>query len=304
MGPTMRRHIALVLIAAVSACSTVQTVPPAPAEVCTAPGLWAIYARDPTTRAKSALPQPLPPGKAAASGAWKGGAGSVQLGFGAALGPGDVDPILAALALALGIAIAPVAAVVGAGVGAVSAHSEAEIAAAEKSMTNALNTAEPARAMRTLVIALAREQAGRRLYDCGDLDDLGSCRTQSPEPVSTILSITVDPPHFEIEGTIAPDLRPLLSATAKIYRASKAAPTYQRAWVYRGRQNDYFDLAADDAKLFRAELATAERALAAKIVDDLLIGGREEVHASAEQPEGTVWTILPPSSSNPDADCP
>jgi hypothetical protein len=89
-----------------------------------------------------------------------------------------------------------------------------------------------------------------------------------------------------------------------VVRASEAATVCRRAWVYRGRQHGYFDFAADDAKLFRAELQTATDALAAKAVDDLLIGGRAEVHPPGAQPEGTVWTVLPPGSPNAGADCP
>jgi hypothetical protein len=142
------------------------------------------------------------------------------------------------------------------------------------------------------------------LYDCGEVGSLDACRQEASEPIAVILSTTVSPPYFEVEGEINPDLRLLLPANAEIVRASDAATVYRRAWVYRGRQHGYFELAADDAALFRTELDMATEALAAKIVDDLLIGGREEVHASAEQPEGTVWTVLPPGSSDPEEDCP
>lgn len=306
----MRRYIALALIAAVSACSTVKTVPPAPAEVCAQPGLWAVYAADTPTRAKSALPQPLPPGQAAAAGAWAGGAGSVKMGFGAAISvpqhkDDPIAPVLATAFLALGIAIAPVAAIVGAGVGAASAHSEAEIAAAKNNMTKALDSVKPADAIRARVVALSEERAGRRTYDCGDSGNLDTCRRQSSELVAVLLSITVSSPYFEVEGSISPDLRLLLSAKAEVIRSRDGVTEYQRAWVYRGRQHGYFDFAADAAKLFRAELDTAMAALAAKAVDDLLIGGREEIHSSSEQPEGTVWTVLPPAAGpGPGADCP
>ena len=109
-----------------------------------------------------------------------------------------------------------------------------------------------------------------------------------------MLSMTVSQPYFEVEGAITPDLRLLLAADADVVRASDGTIMYRRGWIYRGRQHGYFDFAADDAKLFRAELETATGALAAKTVDDLLIGGREEVHPSGEQPENTVWTVLPP----------
>jgi hypothetical protein len=170
-------------------------------------------------------------------------------------------------------------------------------------MTRALEAAKTADAIRARVVTRAEQQVGRRLYDCGDLDDLDACR-QAAGPVAVVLSMTVSAPYFEVEGPITPALRLLLSADAEVVRANDVAVVYRRAWVYRGRQHGYFELAADDAKLFRAELDTATDALATKVVDDLLIGGREEVHPSAEQPEGTVWTVLPPSSGSGAEDCP
>ncbi len=171
-------------------------------------------------------------------------------------------------------------------------------------MTGALDATKPADTIRARVAALAQERAGRRVYDCGDLSSADACERQSPERVAVVLSMTVSPPYFEAEGWRNPDLRLLLSADAEIVRTSDGVTTYRRAWVYRGRRRSYFDFAAGDAKLFRAELQTATDALAAKAVDDLLIGGREEVHPSAEQPEGTVWTVLPPGGSGSGADCP
>jgi hypothetical protein len=298
----MRRLVALVLIVALSGCSTVQTVPPAPAEVCAQPGLWAVLAR-PREATAGGPPTPLSGGRAAAAGAWKGGAGSVETGAEVFALSGS-DPLAGILVLALSIAIAPVAALIGAGAGIGVAHPEAEIAAAKKSMTDALDAAKPAGAIRARVVALGQERAARQMYDCGDLRSLDACERQSPDPVAVVLSMTVSPPYFEVEGRINPDLRLLLSADAEVVRASEGATVYRRSWVYRGGQHGYFDFAADGAKLFTTELNTATDALAAKVVDDLLIGGRAEVHPPGAQPEGSVWTVLPPGGSNRGADCP
>jgi hypothetical protein len=254
------------------------------------------------------LPRPLPRGEAAAAGAWAGGAGSLKMGFGAAISvpqhPDDpIGALLATAFLALGVAIAPVAAIVGAGAGAASAHSEPEIAAAQESMGRALRDARPADAIHARVVTLAQQRVGRQLYDCGDQVDVDACRQHAAEPVTVVLSLTVSPPYFEIDGSITPDLTLLLSADARVVGASDGGQLYRRAWVYRGHQHRYFELAADDAALFRAQLESAEQALAAKVVDDLMIGGRQEVHAFDEQPEGTVWTVLPPARSNAVADC-
>jgi hypothetical protein len=301
----MRRSVALILIVVMSACDTARTVPPAPAEVCAEPGLWAVLMR-PTADAAERPQRPLSTGSAAAAGAKAGASGSVlggvYLGLMTATEPLGI--LLAPFIIGAGIVIAPVAAIVGAGAGVGSARPEAEIAAAETSMTTAIEAARPAAAVRTQVLALAEEQTGRRMYDCGELGSADICQRAARAPVAVVLSMTVSPPYFEVEGRITPDLRLLVSADAEIVRTSDPATVYRRAWIYRGRQHDYFEFAADDAALFRTELDTATDALAAKIVDDLLIGGREEVHASSEQPEGTVWTVLPPSSTGAAQACP
>jgi hypothetical protein len=307
----MRRLITVVLIVAISACSTVQTVPPAPAEVCAQPGLWAVVAR-PGAEAGDP-PVPLSGGSAAAAGAKAGALGSLKTGAGLAgemlsgHSSGDfagLEVLLAGAILAAGVVIAPVAALVGAGVGAGVAHPDAAIAAAQKDMAAALDAARPADAIRTSVIVLADQRARRRLYDCGGLATTDACQQQSPESIAVVLSMTVSAPYFEVEGAITPDLRLLLSADAEVVGTSDAGAVYRRGWIYRGRQYSYFELAADDAAVFRAELKRATDALASKVVDDLLIGGREEVHPSGEQPEGTVWTVFPPGRWSHATACP
>jgi hypothetical protein len=86
----------------------------------------------------------------------------------------------------------------------------------------------------------------------------------------------------------------VLSTDAEVVGTSDAGAVHRRGWIYRDRQYSYFELATDDAALFRAELKSAADALTAKVVN-LLIGGREEVYPSAEQPEGTVGSVFPPS---------
>jgi hypothetical protein len=316
----LRRHIAIILIGAVSACSTAERVPPAPAEVCSQPGLWAVLTR-PKLEQTAGPPQPLSRGEAAASGATAGAIGSVTAGAMVAggtlaiLGQGAgadarisatlavLGVVVAGAAIVAGIAFAPVAAMVGAGLGAGGAHSEADVLAAEASLTGALEAADPPTAVREQVIVLAERGAGRKLYDCGDMSIVTDCRAASPEPVSTLLIITVSSPYFEVKTSTHQDVRLLLAADAEVLHASDDASLYQRSWVYRGAEYEYFDLTADGAALFRSELDTAIAALAAKVVDDLLIGGREEVHPTSEQPPGTVWTVVRPNATGPGEDC-
>jgi hypothetical protein len=192
----MRRLIAVVLIVAVSACSTVQTVPSAPVEVCAQPGLWAVLTRPGPEG--GGPPTPLSGGSAAAAGANVGALGSLKAGAGLAgemlsgHSSGDfagLEILLAGAILAAGVVIAPVAALVGAGVGAGVAHPDAAIAAAQEDMAAALDSARPADAIRSSVIVLADQRTRRRLYDCGGLATIEACERQSPEPIAADLPV-------------------------------------------------------------------------------------------------------------------
>lgn len=249
------------------------------------------------------MPTPLSPSEAAATGAKAGAAAAFAPAAVAAAGAaethGDNEVAAVAMALAIplaaaGIVIAPVTAVVGAGIGAGTAHSKAEIAAARTSMAAALEAADLPEAVRQRAVVLADERASRQIYDCGQAARPAACVARSNQPLSMLLTLAVSQPYIEVQGSIEPHLRLLISADATVLQISDGATVYWRSWIYRGRQQGYFDLAADDARLFRAELEAATDALAAKVVDDILIGGREEVHKTPEQPEGTVWTVIPP----------
>jgi hypothetical protein len=59
-------------------------------------------------------------------------------------------------------------------------------------------------------------------------------------------------------------------------------------------------MSADEARLLRRELAAAREALIAKAVGDLFApGGPAERHEGREQPEGSVWTVIPPAQPVP-----
>lgn len=86
-----------------------------------------------------------------------------------------------------------------------------------------------------------------------------------------------------------------MAVEATVMRAGAPDPPYVRSWVYRGQLTNYFDLARNDAAEFRAQLASAESAIAWKAASDLLKGGPAEVHDGTLQPEGGVWSIAGPA---------
>ena len=271
-------------------------VPPTPASIAAMSGVWAVsvVAAD----GEPALPRaPLGRGAAAGHSAKVGALGSVYAGAGAAsgvAGSGPWGPILAAGLLAAGVVVAPVAAVVGAVGGAAVAASPEEIAAAEASMARALADLPPPDDLLEAVIAEADRRVGMMLVDCGTARRSADCTLADAAVPDVLLRLELDPPLFEIEGEVRPQLRLVQRLSAEIRPSTVVVPIHARAWVYRGIQHRYLELAADDARLLRQEFAAAREALVAKAVADLFAPGIPERHVERAQPEGSVWTVLPP----------
>jgi hypothetical protein len=217
---------------------------------------------------------------------------------GQTLSSGPGDPFTAAVAvlfLAAGVVIAPVAAIVGAGVGAAKGTDPAKVMAARANLESALRDVTSAEAIRAAMIERAATLRGRALVDCGDTAIPEACSASPGDgAVTNLILLRANPPYFEVDGEFDPDLRVLLRAEATIHRADKAEPIYFRAWLFRGRRTSYLDLARDGAAQFRQQLAAGEKAIATKAVSDLLLGGAPELHDTPEQPEGAVWTVMPP----------
>ena len=287
-----------VLALALAACGQpTREVPPTPGSIAAMPGVWA----GSVAATEGEMPAPVPPlARAAAAGhsAKVGALGSVyggaELALGA-LGSGPWGPILAAGLLATGVVVAPVAAVVGAVGGAAVAASPEEIAAAEASMVRALADLPPPDELLEAVIAEADRRIGMILVDCGAARRPADCTLADAAVPDVLLRLDLDPPLFEIEGEVRPRLHLVQRLSAEVRTNTVVVPLHARAWVYRGNQHRYLELAADDARLLRQEFAAARAALVAKAVDDVLTPGGPERRVGREQPEGSVWTVLPPA---------
>ena len=250
-------------------------------------------------------PAPLGRGAAAGHSAKVGAGGSVAAGAGAgaasgAVGSGPWGPILAVGLLAVGEVVAPVAAVAGAVGGASVAASPEEIASAEGSITRALADLPPREELLEAVFTEAGRRAGRTLADCGTARRPGDCALADAAAPDVLLRLDLDPPLFKVEGEVWPKLRLVQRLAAEVHTSTVVFPVHVRAWVYRGTQHRYLEFAADDARLLRQEFAAAREALVAKAVGDLVAAGRPaEWHVGREQPEGSVWTVLPPAQPVP-----
>lgn len=175
------------------------------------------------------------------------------------------------------------------------AASPEEIAAAEASMARALTDLPLHEGLLAAVITDVERRAGRMLADCGTALRPGDCALADAAAPDLLLRLDLDPPLFEIEGEVRSKLRLVQRLSAEVRTSTVVVPLHARAWVYRGNQHRYLELAADDARLLRQEFAAARAALVAKAVDDVFTPFGPERRVGREQPEGSVWTVLPPA---------
>ena len=288
----------LALVSLVACGQPTLEVPPTPGSIAAMPGIWAVSVVAAEGEGEPAVP-PAPLGRGAAAGhsAKVGALGSVYGGADlavGALGSGPWGPILAGGLVAGGVVVAPVAAVVGAVGGATVAASPEEIAAAEASMARALTDLPLHEALLAAVTTDVERRAGRMLADCGTALRPGDCALADAAAPDLLLRLDLGSPLFEIEGEVRPKLRLVQRLSAEVRTSSVVVPLHARAWVYRGNQHRYLELAANDARLLRQEFAAARAALVAKAVDDVFTPGGPERRVGREQPEGSVWTVLPP----------
>lgn len=302
----------VVLMASVAACGTDEvTIPPTPADVVDCPGDWALMVS--CEGGAEEVPVVTDRTAGAKAGAAAGALGTIAVGTGVAVGllkgAGEVAGqgdglgavfagamvIFAGAAFVAGVVLAPVGAAFGAGIGAGMPEPDPAALAAHDSLVQAVAETELDSDFRQRIMAVADDATGRTMIDCGTLAVPAACIDSSPEPIGQVLSVQVGTPYFEFRGGDEPTAALFLAANATVFAPTGAIETYERAWVYRGEDHGYFAMAADDAALFRSELAVAVDRLSAKIVSDLMVGADTEVHPADEQPAGTVWTVSPAS---------
>jgi|GEM_PF-2106315 len=267
------------------------------------------YPPDPETRAQldgiavvaeGRAPSPVRPdrpvegaGEGAASGAGQGALGSVM--GGAYAGASSGDPLGFVVLTALGIVLAPPAAVIGGVVGASRAHSADEVQAADEALRAGLADVALLDRLHARVTESLRARTPLRVVALrpAERPDFASLAVRG---VASVLEIGVTRFDMTADGEISPDITIHFDVEARLLRASDGQELYRRAWAYRSREHNYFDLAEDDAALLRAQIATAERVMAEKIVYDLFVATTPE--AATIAPE-TAWTTS--AAPQPDA---
>ena len=276
-----RRSIATLtaaLLLATAACAErtdrpkpLSALPPPPTEDVRAKiGVVGVAAADEATRRD--FQKPPGKGKGAAIGAAQGFGGSI-LG-GVYVGALTYDPLGLALGTALGIAFAPVAAVGGLVVGAVKGVPAEEVAAAEAALSRAIDELGADRALQQRVYRLAGEHTGREAVMLNEVVNLERDAPVAPlagEKIDSLLAIGVPWLALVGDGKINPPLVLVARATVSLRDAAGGIRLYHTRVEFIGAAHTYTEWAADDARLFRAEIDRALGRLAERIVDEVFL---------------------------------
>src|SRR5262249_48016466 len=203
----------------------------------------------------------------AADGARVGG----QIGWEASLRPGlffltgSLDAFNATgfgLGLVLtgaGLVLAPFGLLVGAAAGALAAPSNAKVEESMAALERAFADINPPDALAAWII----EAGGQR----------GTPPVADPAAPAVDTVLKLDNLQVSLTSKDPTDWRPGLelrvAISAKLSRASDGEEVRAWSWEHEGRKANFFEWGKDDARLFRAELEQAGRALAAKLIGDM-----------------------------------
>lgn len=228
-------------------------------------------------------------GRGALVGAGKGAAGGFAAGASLCQ---TGDPLFCGVGLVLGAALAVPGAVVGSGVGASLAHPAEEVEAATENLIIALADARP---HEEVAWRISMVQLPNRLQ-VGEAEDSewADYRDLADEGWDTVLEVEVVWFELFVQGDINPKISPKLILQGRLIRTRDNTELYRRKWLLWGEERNYFEAAADNARLFRQDLQQAYGALADRIVDDLFQSSLIEQDRPSREGEIVTLESAPP----------
>jgi hypothetical protein len=161
--------------------------------------------------------------------------------------------------LGAGVVLAPVGAGIGAAVGAIVTPPNDEVEQSAAALERALADAELSYSLAGWII----DAAGRRPIVSMADPAAPAVDTRLEIDMPSVLLTSKDPNDW------SPALRLRVSIRARLLRASDGETLRAFAWEHEGPKATLLRWGKDDARLFRAELDRAGRALAAQVVADL-----------------------------------
>ena len=173
---------------------------------------------------------------------------------------GAAAALLTGLAmLGAGLVLAPVGAGVGAAVGAIAAPSLDEVERSAAALERAFADANLPEALPAWII-----EAGGERPIVSIADPAGPTVDTFLELEAPLISLaSKDPTDWR------PGLRLRVLLRGKLVRASDAEELRAWSWEHEGSKATFLEWGKDEARLFRTELESAGRALAAKVIADL-----------------------------------
>ncbi len=227
-------------------------------------------------------------GSGAMSGAGQGFAGSIVGGLYAGASSGN--PLGLVVGVALGVVIAPFAAIVGGVVGASRAHPAEEVEAAHLTFGRILAQVKPDVELAERLVESIERRTDVPVADLTIAKPTGY-QAWADDGIDTALELSIRHFQLRLDGSIDPDAALVMGAEAQLFRIPDGAALYRRAWEFRGTVYGYFQLAANDGELFRAEIQRAYDSLAGKIAYDLFISTTPEVYNPGKTKAAGVWTV-------------
>ena len=185
--------------------------------------------------------------------------------------------------IAYAIAVTPIAMLVG----AIRSRPSSEVKAAERSLLSGFNRMDPTGALRDRIVSSGNSGTGFTFLAINR--ERPDAAQGAPGGVDSIMTLFLDPVLIFDDDNIRPGVTLQIQLTASLVRARDGTVLHTQIWNYRSAGDDFFDLAADDARLLEDVVATAYERLARKIVHDLFVASAPETQEPAGP--GNVWAV-------------
>lgn len=202
------------------------------------------------------------------------------VGRGAAVGAGQAsaemilgcmesggDPLVGLFCMTL----TPIAAITGAIVGAGVSHTEQEITHATKILKDTIAAANPVANMQHFVVRRLRQTRDGR-YDIRALSEHETNLNNAElaeRGIDLVLELEMTQLDLAVFGRIDPDAAVIFTIRAHLNDTHKGHVSVPISWIYKGVRHDYFELAANNARLLHQSINQSYEDVSALIVDDL-----------------------------------
>lgn len=218
----------------------------------------------------------------AAKGLAGGTSGGAAVGAGIAIELGAATGIAAPLWLSAPVVGPAILIVVAAGaatgaiVGAITAIPAERVEEIEATLKNALIEMKMQENIRDHVFRTASEQTGRNfvlLHEGGphSVEEKASYIFLVNKGIDTVLEVSVLSISFEGKGGGDPPLSLSMKARTRLIKTADDSILYENELMYRSPKRKFTDWAANDAKIFKEELARCYRSLAEKVVEEIFL---------------------------------